>query len=622
MTSVNTETQQPAAATTASFRLPGLDGLRALAVTVVILFHLTPGALVGGYIGVDIFFVISGFLITGLLLREKSETGGIRLGAFWKRRARRLLPALATLVLVCSSAAFLIGGDVLVGLGRQVLGALTFSYNWVALSGGASYFDETTPELFRNLWSLAVEEQFYLVWPLLVLLLLLVPKRGLRLLLVLIAAVASASAMALLSFSENATRVYYGTDTHSFGLAIGAALAIATTGWSVRALEWSRAAKFWLPVLGSIGVAGLIALAILLPADDPLAYRGGLVAVALLTALAIVGAVVPGGFLARLLDARPIRWVGERSYGLYLWHWPVFVLVVAGLPALQLNPMGEWMLGAIALVITIVAATLSYRFIETPIRRGGYRATLRGYGRSWNPRKPLALLTAALTLATLGLGYLGYSAVTADPATGQAQAQIEAGEKALSDETAAPSGEPVALPGGDQIIAVGDSVMLAAAPELTKAFPGIEIDAVVSRQMAQGPDIVEKIVADGRMRPTLILGLGTNGPIDVKSVERVKAAIGPDVQLVLVNVQAPKGWTPINNKIFAKFAQEQRTVELANWYDAIKPHLDVLSSDQVHPGGPKGGRIYSDAIRDALQRLAELPPLLGSNDYGLSPRPS
>jgi hypothetical protein len=280
------------------------------------------------------------------------------------------------------------------------------------------------------------------------------------------------------------------------------------------------------------------------------------------------------------------------------------------------------MLGAIALAITIGAATLSYRFVETPIRRGGYRAALRGYGRSWNPKRPLALLTAALTLATLGLGYLGYSAITTAPTGGQAQTQIEAGQKSLDEEATAPLGEPAALPGGDQILAVGDSVMLAAAPELKNAFPGIAIDAVVSRQMAQGPEIVEKLVADGKMRPTLIVGLGTNGPIDVTSVERIKAAIGPDVQLVLVNVQAPKGWIPINNKVFAKYAQEQRTVELANWYDAIKPHLDVLSSDQVHPGGPTGGKIYAGAIRDALQRLAELPPLLGSNDYGLSPRPA
>ena len=612
-----------APATTAAggrFRLPGLDGLRALAVTMVVLYHLTPGALVGGYLGVDMFFVISGFLITGLLLREKEASGGIHLPSFWKRRARRLLPALGLLVITCTAAAFVVGGDLLVGLGTQVLGALTFSYNWLALAGGASYFTETTPELFRNLWSLAVEEQFYLLWPLAVLLLVLVRRRT-RLLVVLGLATASALAMALLFSPDDPTRVYYGTDTHSFGLTVGAALAIATAGWSQQLLSWSRASRFWLPLVGLFGAAGLIAVAILMPADNPIVYQGGLVAVALLSAVAIAGAVVPGGFLGRLLDLAPFRWVGERSYGLYLWHWPVFVLVSAAMPVTDPEGIGGWMLGAVALAFTVLFAAISYRYVETPVRRDGFRATLRAYGRSWNPRRLRFATTAILTVVVLGLTSLGVAGIVQGPAAGQAQTQIEAGQEAIEEEPAPPT-QDIAIPGGDQIVAVGDSVMLAAAPELKKAFPGIRIDAVVSRQMAQGPAIVRNIVDSGKMRPILVLGLGTNGPIDRRSIEDIAATIGPDVQLVLVNVQAPRGWIPGNNAIFARFAGEQRSVELANWFDAIKPHLDVLSSDQVHPGGPTGGRIYAGAVRDALQRLAELPPLLGSNDYGLAPRPS
>ena len=619
-TSRPTKTAPATTAVAVASRLPGLDGLRALAVTVVVLYHLSPGALVGGYIGVDVFFVISGFLITGLLLREKEASGGIHLPSFWKRRARRLLPALGLLVVTCTAAAFVIGGDLLVGLGKQVLGALTFSYNWLALAGGSSYFDETTPELLRNLWSLAVEEQFYLLWPLAVLLLVLLRRRT-RLLIVVALAIASALAMVLLFTPDDPTRVYYGTDTHSFGLAIGAALAIATTGWTQQVLAWSRASRFWLPLAGLVGVAGIIALAVAMPAENPLVYQGGLVVVALLSALAIAGAVVPGGFLGRLLDLPPFRWIGERSYGLYLWHWPAYVLVSAAVPVTDPDGAGGWMLGAIALVVTVLFAAVSYRHLETPVRRNGFRATLRSYGRSWNPRRLRFATTAILTVAVLGLASLGVAGIVQGPAAGQAQTQIEAGQEALEEEPTPPA-EDIAIPGGDQIVAVGDSVMLAAAPELKKAFPGIRIDAVVSRQMAQGPAIVKDLVDRGKMRPILVLGLGTNGPIDRSSVEDIAAVIGPDVQLVLVNVQAPKGWIPGNNKIFAKFAGEQRSVELANWFDAIKPHLDVLSSDKVHPGGPTGGRIYAGAVRDALQRLAELPPLLGSNDYGLAPRPS
>jgi peptidoglycan/LPS O-acetylase OafA/YrhL len=201
---------------TTSTRFAGLDGLRAIAVTLVVVYHLFPGMpLLGGFVGVDVFFVISGFLITSLLLRP-SRLG--RLGSprhlidFWRRRARRLLPALAVVVTVCATAAWMLGGDLLVGMGRQVLGAATFSYNWLAVADGTDYFAATAPELFRNFWSLAVEEQFYVVWPLLLPLVLLVPGRWVRVALVLVAGGGSAWWMAQIVAGGEVTRAYFGTD--------------------------------------------------------------------------------------------------------------------------------------------------------------------------------------------------------------------------------------------------------------------------------------------------------------------------------------------------------------------------------------------------------------------------
>src|SRR5690606_5368450 len=250
-------------------RFAGLDGLRAIAVLTVMLYHLTPGAMPGGFLGVDIFFVISGFLITSLLLSEHASTGRIRLGHFWRRRARRLLPALGVLLLVCCTAAWVISSDLLVGLGQQVLGATTFSSNWLAITAGRSYFDDTTPELLRNLWSLAVEEQFYLLWPLVVLLLLLVRWRWLRVTIIAVAAVASAAAMAVLFVpGTDATRVYYGTDTHSFGLALGAVLALAGARWSRQSVDWRRTPKVMLPIVGLFAVVALLAASFVLAADD------------------------------------------------------------------------------------------------------------------------------------------------------------------------------------------------------------------------------------------------------------------------------------------------------------------------------------------------------------------
>uniref|UniRef100_UPI00197C3ED3 acyltransferase family protein n=1 Tax=Microbacterium sp. CPCC 204701 TaxID=2493084 RepID=UPI00197C3ED3 len=208
-------------------RLHGLDGLRAIAVTLVVVYHLFPPALLpGGFIGVDVFFVISGFLITSLLLREHDATGRIRLGRFWVRRARRLLPALVAVVAVCSTLAWVVGGDVLVRLGAQIAGVATFSYNWLSIAGGGGYFAAATPELFRNFWSLAVEEQFYVLWPLVLPLVLFLPRAWLRIAVAMVFAAASAIWMgAVISRGDDLTRAYFGTDTHAFGLLLGVALA-------------------------------------------------------------------------------------------------------------------------------------------------------------------------------------------------------------------------------------------------------------------------------------------------------------------------------------------------------------------------------------------------------------
>ncbi len=624
------KTTIPAAAPASPARYAGLDGLRAIAVLTVIVFHLTPGLLPGGYLGVDLFFVISGFIITALLLREHDASGRIRLPDFWRRRARRLLPALGALLLVCCSAALLAGGNVLVDLGRQVLGAATFSSNWLSIAGEHSYFTESNPELFRNLWSLAVEEQFYLLWPLVLLALLLVPLRSIRIGIVVALAAGSAVLMALLYLpGGDATRVYYGTDTHSFGLAIGAVLALAGRSWPAQPLDWPRWLRTLLPSLGLAAVGGLLALAALMPADEPFAYRGGLVLVSALTALAIAGSVVPGSLLGRGLDTQPLRWIGERSYGLYLWHWPAFVLVAALLPGLAAEGVASWELGGIAFAVTLVAATLSYRFVEQPIRRNGFRATFLAWFSGWWDSLPrlAAGLAAVCLVAAAGVASVG--AVVSDPGETDAQAIIEAGQAAIAPPPVptlgslpeAEASSPAELPEGDQILAIGDSVMLASAPQLQLAFPGIAIDAAVSRQLSAAPALVQAFKDSGALRPTLLLGLGTNGPIDVASLEQVRQILGPKHQLILVSVQAPRGWTPGVNATLFVFAQQYRNVEVANWRDAIAGSLTLLARDRIHPG-ETGGKIYAATVRDALQRLAELPPVLSANEYGLAPHPS
>jgi peptidoglycan/LPS O-acetylase OafA/YrhL len=592
-------------------------------VLAVILYHLTPGFLPGGYVGVDVFFVISGFLITGLLVRERSATGRIRLGGFWVRRARRLLPALGIVVLVCGSAAFAIGGNPLVHLGRQVLGAATFSSNLLSIAFSERYFDNTAPELFRNLWSLAVEEQFYLLWPLALVILLAVRSRWLRIAVVVALAVASASAMAVLAARGGSTRVYYGTDTHSFGLAIGATLAILHSDWPATT---GRLARRILPAAGTAAVAAIVAIAATLDANAPTVYRGGLLLVAVLTGIAIAGAASAGSRLGRVLDIAVLRWIGERSYGLYLWHWPVFVLVLACLPSWSRTGASGWALGGIALTISTVAAAASCRFVERPIRRVGIRAALRGlFGGAPRTARRIGLGSAAVLLIVAMAGGT-VLAVADDPGATDAQLAIQHGRESLAHPVRAPTPTPsppqgpAALPGGNSIDAIGDSVMLASAPALQAGFPGIQIDAVVSRQLTAAPAIVQGMLDSGTLRPVLLIGLGTNGPIERRSLDQIRALVGPRHEIVVVNVQAPRGWTDGVNETLARFAQQNRSVGLADWRDAISTRLDLLAGDQIHPG-PAGGVIYVRAITVALQRLSDLPPDSGRTTVGRAPKP-
>ena len=616
----------------------GLDGLRAISVIAVMLFHLTPGAWPGGFIGVDVFFVISGFLITSLLLRERELTGRLALGAFWKRRARRLLPALAVVVAVSGSAAWAIGGDVLVGMGRQVLGAATFSGNWLSLAAGGTYFDDTAPEILRNLWSLGIEEQFYVIWPLIMVALCLIPQRRWRILVVGAIAAASASAMAALYVPGDATRVYYGTDTHSFALTIGAVLALATAAWPYSVLGWSRASRFFTPMIALPGAVGLIVAFSVMSGDDAATYRGGLVGVAVCAALIIAGAIVPGSWIGAMLDIPPLRFIGRRSYGLYLWHWPVFALVTAALPTWPRDGLSAWALGALALAITVVAAMMSYRFVEVPIRRRGLRASMKEwFDRSRSGWRPATAATAVLALTAASIAGTA-AAVVSPPAQTSAQVSIEKGAAVIEDQatrespaSAGPGAIPLDKPAdaphdglgplispgtvrpgvpatGAEITAIGDSVMLASAPALQEALPGIHIDAVVSRQLREAPALLQAMADTGALRRVVVIGLGTNGPIDGATLDELRRIAGGERLLVVVSVYAPRGWTDGVNLNLTSFAQLNRDVEISHWREAIAGQLDLLSGDQIHPG-PRGGGVYAVALREALQRLADLPPV-------------
>jgi peptidoglycan/LPS O-acetylase OafA/YrhL len=361
--------------------IPALDGLRAIAVIAVVIYHLGIGWAPGGLLGVGVFFTLSGYLITDVLLTHYGETGAIGLRSFWIHRARRLLPAVIVMLVVVTAWVTLFHRTQLHALRGAVVAALAYVSNWWLIGQNVSYFDRFgPPSPVGHLWSLAVEEQFYLIWPFVVLIGVRFldkhwnaakPRKQLATVTLLLAA-ASIIEMALLYHPGfDMTRIYDGTDTRAFGLLIGAALAMLWPSLRPESSHRSRQVSDWL------GVVGLVAIAVLVIEIDEysaLLYRGGLVLLSLATALVIAAVVRPGSELAVVLGMRPLRWIGARSYGIYLWHFPIVVLTSPG----GVVEFHFWRAMA-QVTATVVVAALSWRFIEDPIRDGAL-------GRIWARR--------------------------------------------------------------------------------------------------------------------------------------------------------------------------------------------------------------------------------------------
>lgn len=625
-------------------RILGLDGLRALAIAAVLVFHLRPQTLPGGYLGVDVFFVVSGFLITTLLVRELADRGRLDLKGFWTRRARRLLPALVVVVVVSTVLGLVVGEDLLVDVRRQVLGALTFSNNWLEIGAGSSYFTQTAPQLFVNFWSLAVEEQFYLLWPLLLAVLLAVTRTARqRVLVVLGVAALSAALMALLT-GGGVTRVYYGTDTHAFGLMIGAALALSLAGGDadLRTLPgWARAR---VPVAAVAG-AGLLVLLLTLDGEGAFAYRGGILLASLLTAAllaALATAPGPRDTLVRGFSTRWVTWVGERSYGIYLWHWPVLLVVTAVLPPALPDSPTSWLGRALALTLTLLAAAASYRFLEQPVRRHGFGVLLARVRVAL--RRPVAPRAgAAAGVVTLLVAAFAVALVVAPDKSSvelqmeQAAAAVEgtdpdaAGQAgdAPSGPAAGPSADPAAdpaaetdgdgaagagdeavadddaLPSGEEISSFGDSMLYVAAPGLRERFPGIAIDAKSNRQWPDVVDAIEAALDRDEVRDVVVVAAGTNAGLkDPAPLEEALELLGPDRLVVLVNIYHSSSWIPESNATMDAVAAQHPNVVVADWYGTITQNLDQLQPDGVHPD-MDGMHLFADVV---AQALASAPP--------------
>jgi len=618
--SVSVAGRPPTIGTQLPYR-PGLDGLRALAVAGVVLYHAGVSWMPGGFLGVDVFFVLSGYLITSLLLAERHRKGRVGFKAFWMRRARRLLPAVLLVVFVCLLAASTIARDDLARTRGDALASLVYLTNWHLIAASHSYFNAFgRPSLLQHLWSLAVEEQFYLFWPLLLMgSLKLLGRRYTVVLTVLLALASTALMWGLYDPNQDPSRVYYGTDTRAATLLVGALLAFA---WPLGGFrdEVSRRAARVLDGVGCVALLAVLALFVRVQDYDPWLYRGGFLLVALCTAVLIAVVVHPASFLGRALGTRMLRWIGVRSYGIYLWHWPVMML---SRPGIDVPWRGTFVVLA-QIAVTVGLAALSYRYVEMPVRGGSAQRRLRAWLDGHTPRErlrwtagSLAGLVVLLGL-TLGLpapGGTGVGSATATPAALARVSSLAGGLRETGSGSGAGSGFSAGVVGGDgagstvagslpsgPILALGDSVMLGCAPVLEQRLGSrLRVDAVVGRQAVDTISRLAEYRAHGDLPPTVIVQIGDNGPVWYSNLQRLREVLSGVPHVVLVNVRVARSWQGEVDKALSEYVSSWPQAVLADWYSHSSEGMLV---DGVHPS-VAGRAIYAGVVLEALREAAE-----------------
>lgn len=624
--------------------VPGLDGLRALAVLAVVVYHANRQWLGGGFLGVEVFFVISGYLITLLLIAEREREGGVSLGNFWLRRARRLLPALFTLLVGTITYCAMFDKDRLGMLRGDVIAGIAYVSNWFQIHTGSSYTSEFAFAPLRHLWSLAVEEQFYIVWPLVMFALLwrLRPKT-LPILAFVFTGIAAAIGvysavvyrtgpidtfaktpnqyMAL--FGHNVLRtdfLYLGTVTRASGLFLGAALATIWRPWAIRRGRAGSNAN-GLDVVGILGLAGLGFMCwkfreLVVVTDSgthgyDLLYRGGLILVALATVAVIATVTHPRSRLGKYVIGTPLLvWIGKRSYGLYLYHWTIFQAYRKSAGTI-LNAKEFVALMCISLVVT----EASYRFIETPFRKGMVTAWWRERRHQRAPFGPLAIAVAILAVVpafsivsmagarvieddiTASLNE-NEGAVVTIPTTVPSATTIPS-QTTLPTSSTTPS-STVAPSNKIDVLAVGDSVMLGAASRMTDA--GFTVDAAKNRQVIDALQIFNYYKAKGTLADTVVIHLGTNGTTRASTYEEILRPLAEVPRVVVLTIKVPgREYQKLNNDIIRALPATHPNVTILEWFVEAKAHPEWFGSDGTHLNSA-GRDAYVTLIKQALGR--------------------
>jgi peptidoglycan/LPS O-acetylase OafA/YrhL len=577
--------------------IASIDGLRAIAVTAVVLYHLGISWLPGGFLGVDLFFVISGYVITRLILDSINKSGALDLRGFYWARLRRIYPGF--LFMVFSTIIF-IGVWAPEAIKRFLTDlpyALVGMMNWALVARQQDYFESIgRPPLLQHTWSLAVELQFYLIWPIILLTVLKYFGKANVARVALIIAMFSGAALFFVSLqldaanAQQVSHIYFGTDTHSLGLFLGSALAVSWIPQNLSA-NIAKRAQDVIDGIGVFGLLGLMATFLFIDANNATSYQIAFPLAAIFGCLVIISLVHPASRFAPLISSAPFTWVGQRSYGIYIWHWVVFQVTR---PSVDLT--GEtWALYLARVLLVLALADISLRWVEIPFRQGNIQNWVRGI----KYRAPRVQLRHK---AYILLSILSLVAVSAS-ISAQAISKSELAAKQLLDESMGNEDEDLAASTGDLgsttgVWVTGDSVILGVRAKLERQ---VHISLINARVGRQAPELLAAMGVDQISVPEspIVFNLGNNNKLSLETVTEIFETVKNQPQIVVVNTAVPRSWRDENNKIIATVAANYPNVKLVDWNKISEGKPQLFAPDGVHLS-PMGSDAYVAAILDVL----------------------
>lgn len=581
----------------------GIDGVRTLAVLGVIIYHLLPTTLPGGYLGVPLFLLISGYFVTLQLVRQMDQTGGIQLTKFYLKRLRRLYPVLIVMLTVTTAYITLFARDLLHNIKSTIATNLLWVYNWWEIGHGQSYFDRFNGESpFTHLWTLGVEAQFYFLWPLILFMLFLILRKRSKIKwTVFILAAASAVEMALLFDPQNINRVYYGTDTRAFSLLLGSWLALC---WPIDRLNASLTAHA-ARILDGVGIGALLITLLgffTLPGQSSWTYRGGMFFYSLIGMILIATVVHPGSHMNRWLTNPFFTWIGQRSYGIYVYQLPVMVFYER-VVEIGRHPV----INALVECLLILAISeFSYRLVEQPLAHYQWRylpASIRHWidfkMHDWHQWLKVGPVVIICFIALCGLmlpskpakksavqtriekSRQATAAKNKQIAKGKA-AKVNVNSKSLQKKYGLTSNQLKAA-SELKVTAIGDSVMADASQDIQEIMPHAYVDAEVGRQGSATPAVIKDLKAKGQLQKNVILNLGTNGAMDSQTINDILTAIGKDHQVYWITPHVPtRDWEQTVCDQIKQAAKQNANVHVIDWNQAANGHAEWFAQDKVH----------------------------------------